>query len=79
MRLGPDLSPYGDQLPDLEDLAPEEVRYLCDVCRLLRRLGVCSDDPGDTSRLKQLELEDESMFDRDELGIDPEEDYECQD
>lgn len=67
MRVGPDLSSYGSELPVLEELLPEEIRYLCDVCRLLAKLGVC----GGRRRDDKLDL-----FDRDELGIDPEEDAE---
>lgn len=73
VRLAPDLYPYGDELPNVEDLAPEEVRYLCDLCRLLARLGACT---GLRSG-KERQVVDESTFDADELGIDPEE--ECQD
>ena len=43
---------------------PEELRYLRDVCRLLRDLGV------------HARQERDALFDRDELGIDPEDDYE---
>lgn len=72
VRLAPDLSPYGDELPDLEDLAPEEVQYLCDLCRLLARLGACHGlGPRDAV------VTDDSTFDADELGIDPED--ECLD
>lgn len=62
--MGPDLSRFGDSLPDLEDLLPEEIQYLRRVCRWLRAggLGAVKPDP------------DFEPFDPDELGIDPEED-----
>lgn len=66
MRLAPDLSPFGSDLPDLEDLLPEEIRYLCDVCAQLHAMGICT-----VKDLRQREL---AFFDRDELGEDPEED-----
>lgn len=62
--MGPDLSAYGNELPDLGDLLPEEVQYLRRVCRLLRELGAGAVKPDP----------DFEPFDPDELGLDPEED-----
>jgi hypothetical protein len=68
MRLGPDLSQFGDELPDLEELLPEEVQYLCDVCRMLTTMGIC----GRGAPIKPDP--DFEPFDPDELGMDPEKD-----
>jgi len=66
VRAGPDLSSFGSSLPDFDELLPEELRYLRDVCRALRKLGF---------EISEDQNELEARFDRDELGIDPEEDY----
>lgn len=68
--MGPDLSRFGNELPDLGELLPEEVKYLRRVCRLLHEIGlparggVVYHDP------------DFEPFDPDELGLDPEQDGE---
>lgn len=49
-------------LPPFEDLEPLELQYLRAICRFLQQHPPLPDDDG--------------RFDRDELGIDPEEDYE---
>lgn len=67
MRLAPDLSSYGSSLPELEELLPEEIAYLCDVCAWLGELGVCQRGLKRGSSL-------EAHFDADELGLDPEDD-----
>ncbi len=72
MRVGPDLSTFGDELPDLEELLPEELQYLCDVCRMLNQLGICRAG-GRPAVAAQLDPDFEA-FDPDELGLDPEDD-----
>lgn len=73
MRQGPDLSSFGSALPPLEELLPEEIRYLCDVCRLLAKAGICK---GARSYLPPGMDGDYEAFDPDELGFDPELDAE---
>jgi hypothetical protein len=65
-RAGPDLSSFGSELPLLEDLYPEELRYLCDLCTKLQTWGVCHSS--------RIEPHDDAHYDADELGLDPEED-----
>ena len=65
MRVGPDLSSFGSELPDLEELLPEEVQYLLAVCRMLNELGL---------HARAAPAHDDAHFDADELGLDPEDD-----
>lgn len=60
MNQAPDPSSFGSDLPDLEDLLPEDIRYLRAVCRWLRELGLGGAAHPD------------EHFDADELGLDPE-------
>lgn len=62
-------------IPDIEDIEPDEIKTLCndpvfrkiaDYCRASRNR---SDRPSVAA--------DDSAFDRDELGIDPREDYDA--
>jgi len=61
-------------VPDLEDIEPEDIKQLCGdpVFRALARycLGKETDD-------RPTMAPDDSAFDRDELGLDPEEDVDA--
>lgn len=66
------MSILDEGLPPLEDLEPEELQYLRQICEALRKL-----------RWPEREQEDQEdqdfdlgLFDADELGLDPETDNE---
>jgi hypothetical protein len=52
------------RIPPLHELEPEELAYLRRICAKLRELDPRRIDP--------------DAFDRDELGLDPEDDYDCE-
>ena len=55
------MSRFVGGIPPLEDLEPNELAYLRRICAKLRELDPRRIDP--------------DGFDRDELGLDPEDDY----
>lgn len=65
------MSLLDEALPSLEDLEPEELKYLRRICKALNDYGGYG-----KPREENDEEEDDSLFDADELGLDPETDDE---
>ena len=64
------MSLLDEALPPLEELEPEELQYLRQICEALRKYGNYGKPPDDE------EDEEDTLFDADELGLDPETDDE---
>lgn len=62
-------------IPDLEEIEPEEIRALCEdpIFRKVAEYCLASRNRPCSDRRPSMAADD-SAFDRDELGIDPEED-----
>lgn len=61
------MSILDEALPPLEDLEPEELKYLRKICKALQDYGGYGKPTA-----REEDDEDEALFDADELGLDPE-------
>ncbi|GAJ04428.1 unnamed protein product [marine sediment metagenome] len=68
------MSILDEGLPPLEDLEPEELKYLRKICAALKRLEYPQSPNGQDREGGGGEAE--GLFDADELGLDPEFDNE---
>lgn len=68
------MSILDEALPPLEDLEPEELKYLREICKALKAFEFPKRDP---RAYAHPDAEDgDGLFDADELGLDPEFDNE---
>lgn len=72
-RPAPVVSILDEALPSLEDLEPEELKYLKKICKALKELEEAS---GLYPQRDRGGEDSDDLFDADELGLDPEHDNE---